>query len=86
MNQHSHDKKQCVNLAERLSEYLDGELPEDLRLQVQEHFEGCSDCERFLESLSRVRGLGSLLPAQDISPERLRELAAEVRGKISPDS
>lgn len=83
---HSHDKKQCVNLAERLSEYLDGELPEDLRHQVQEHFDDCTDCERFLESLSRVRGLGTLLPAQDISPERLRELAAEVRGKISPDS
>ena len=81
MSSHAHDKEQCVNLAERLSEYLDGELPEDLRRKVQEHFEDCSDCVRFLDSLARVKGLGSLLPAQ-VSPDRLQELAAEVRRKI----
>ena len=38
--------------------------------------------ERLIDALSRVKGLGSLLPARDISAERLRGLAQEVKEKI----
>ena len=72
MTAHSHDKENCIGLAERISEYLDGELPEDLRREVATHVEDCADCVRFIESLRRVKMLGSLLPPQQLPPPRLQ--------------
>jgi anti-sigma factor RsiW len=77
---HGNHDPACRELAERLSEYLDGELPPDLSRQVQTHFEACATCEAFLRSLSRVRGVGSLLPPVALplqALERLRERMKE---------
>jgi anti-sigma factor RsiW len=71
-----------MELAERLSEYLDGELPPDLRDRVEEHFDGCVQCEKFLLSLRRVKGLGDLLPCEQLSAEKLRSLAESVRRRL----
>jgi len=78
----SHDRQDCLDLAERLSEYLDDELPTDLKDQVEEHFDGCVQCETFLSSLKRVKGLGHLLPPAELSPERLQTLAESVRREL----
>jgi anti-sigma factor (TIGR02949 family) len=80
---HQDDHNHCIDLAERLSEYLDGELPPGLRDQVQTHFDGCSRCARFLDSLARVRDLAHHLPGDIPSPERLKELAEEARSRLS---
>jgi anti-sigma factor RsiW len=77
-----HDREACVRLAERLSEYLDGELPSDLVDEVETHFEGCSRCEIFLDSLRRVKRLGSLLPEVEIPPEDLERIRADVRSRL----
>ena len=74
-----HKHQDCLDLAERLSEYLDDELPEDLQARVEDHFDGCVQCERFLVSLTRVKGLGHLLPEAELSPERLRALSEAAR-------
>jgi anti-sigma factor RsiW len=37
----------CHEVLERLSEYLDGELPPHARAEVAEHLAGCDVCERF---------------------------------------
>ena len=75
----AHKKEECLDLAERLSEYLDDELPEELRARVEDHFDGCAQCERFLVSLTRVKGLGHLLPETELPPERLQALRESAR-------
>jgi anti-sigma factor RsiW len=80
---HEHGKERCIELAGKLSEYLDEELPADLRREVEAHFEGCSDCEHFLTSLQRVKGAASLLPPEELPPERLREISEAVRKRLS---
>jgi len=79
---HEHGKERCIELAGRLSEYLDGELPPELAGEVEAHFEGCVDCERFMTSLQRVRGMGSLLPPEPLPPDRLREIAEAARRRL----
>lgn len=79
-----HRREECLELAESLSEYLDDELPPDLRVRVEQHFEGCVLCEKFLVSLRRVRGLGHLLPRLEMPPERLRAMAESIRRGVDP--
>lgn len=82
MSDHTHDRETCRGLAERLSEYLDDELPDDLRQEVVRHFEGCSTCEQFLDSLRRAKDLGSFLPEIRLTPETLDRLARDARRQL----
>jgi len=79
---HEHDRETCVQLAERLSEYLDGELPPELVQAVEHHFEGCSRCETFIDSLRKVKTLGSLLPEVEIPGQDLERIRKEVRDRL----
>lgn len=37
----------CFDVLDRLSDYLDGELSEEERRQVEVHLAGCDECTRF---------------------------------------
>jgi negative regulator of sigma E activity len=39
---------------DKLSEYLDGELPDDERYAVESHLSGCAECTAVLEDLKRI--------------------------------
>jgi anti-sigma factor RsiW len=40
----------CISGVELLMEYLEGELPADVRAAVDVHVAGCPRCEAFIES------------------------------------
>jgi anti-sigma factor RsiW len=46
----------CFEIQERLSGFLDGELGEDLRLQIARHLAGCPACQAELVALERLDG------------------------------
>jgi anti-sigma factor RsiW len=71
----SHAREQCLQLADRLSEYLDGELPDALRDAVVDHFRDCANCVTFIESLRRTRNLGQFLPEVALSEAVLKRLS-----------
>jgi len=79
---HDHPRDECIQLADRLSEYLDDELPEELRDEVVSHFQSCANCVTFLESLRRTRNLGQFLPEVALSDEALRRLAATASRRL----
>ena len=37
----------CGEVLDRLSSYIDGELPADERARIEAHLRGCEVCERF---------------------------------------
>lgn len=51
---HRHDKGRCKEVFARLSEYMDGELPEELCAEFDGHMEGCPPCQECLESLRKT--------------------------------
>lgn len=57
---------------DRLSEYLDGDLPEAESTALEEHLPGCPDCASVLNELRRVVGRARALedrsPAHDLWP------------------
>jgi anti-sigma factor RsiW len=78
---HEHDPR-CLELAERISEFIDLELPMDLREKVEAHLVACADCVKFVNSLRRTRDLASLLPPPQLSPDELRQLGEAARRRL----
>lgn len=52
-NHHSH----CLKLFDRLSEYIDGEMDEAQRREIEAHVAGCVACFACLQSLKRTIAL-----------------------------
>jgi len=44
----------CRELIDFLGEYLDGELPRDVRLRFDEHLAACPECSAYLETYRRT--------------------------------
>lgn len=73
------------HVTDRLSAYLDGELPVSERDGVEVHLDGCADCARHLEELRAVDGVARRLPLGvpdgyfAAFPERVRARLARQR-------
>lgn len=52
-----HRAEDCREVFERLSEYLDQELPEGDCERLRQHIEGCAPCVEFIESLKKTIAL-----------------------------
>ncbi len=77
-----HDVQKCKELAERISEYVDLELPDELRAHVEEHIHGCVNCEKFVEQVRRTKDLAHLLPKLEMPADRMRAIAEKVRHEV----
>lgn len=75
----------CREIFERLSEYLDDELPPDICEHIEEHMDGCAPCEAFLESLRRtVRHVAAVdAPAM---PDELREAVSRAYARYREET
>ena len=47
----------CTDVIARLSEYLDQELAEELRRDIEAHFEGCAECRVCIVTLRKTIAL-----------------------------
>ncbi|MCC6368857.1 MAG: zf-HC2 domain-containing protein [Bryobacterales bacterium] len=50
-------KLECKEIFEKLSEYLDRQLPADMCDQIDEHIGACPPCVQFVESLRKTMEL-----------------------------
>jgi len=76
---HDHGSPGCLEIFERLSEYIDGELDADLCANLEGHMEGCEPCQAFLESLRRT----VKLVRDQAPPEIPAEVVRAVRAALS---
>ncbi len=66
----------CRELFERLSEYVDGELPEAVCQEIRQHMQGCDPCVAFANTLRKTADLCRRLPEQPLPPEVAANLHA----------
>ena len=67
----------CGQVLDRLSDYLDDELPGEGRAAIEAHLRGCDGCARFGGELrATVEALREHLLAAPQPPSRLRERLA----------
>ena len=66
---------------DRLSEYLDGELPEDDRIALEAHLQSCAECSGIVVDLRRVvrraRTLKPQAPTSDLWPAIAQRIGAK---------
>jgi len=81
IHHHSHDgmAMTCRELFERLSEYVDGELSQELCQKIRKHMDGCDPCVNFAKTLKTTADLCRRLPSAPIPPE----VAADLRDFLS---
>ena len=69
---------ECQDVFAKLSEYLDGDLPEAACEELEQHIRGCAPCVEFVESLRKSVRLGRQYQATEkpppLSPEAERTL------------
>jgi predicted anti-sigma-YlaC factor YlaD len=65
---------------DRLSDYLDGDLPDNERVALEAHLDGCPECTAVLDDLRRViqraRTLSPAAPTVDLWPAIARRIGA----------
>jgi anti-sigma factor (TIGR02949 family) len=49
-----HEHKNCHQLLGSLSEYVDGELDDELCSALEQHLEGCEDCRIVVDTLRKT--------------------------------
>jgi anti-sigma factor RsiW len=70
---HRHGKGRCVAILQKLSAYIDDELPGTLCEELRKHLGACPNCEEFVASLRQTVALCRHQPAPALSQaERAR--------------
>lgn len=70
---HRHRKGSCVAILQKLSAYIDDELPVTLCDELRKHLGACPNCEKFVASLRQTVALCRHQPAPALSAsERAR--------------
>ena len=78
MTRHAHAMS-CREMAEHLSDYLDGDLRGDLRSLIDAHRGDCPPCEAFVRTLARTVEVVRAQPREPLSPDLKRALARSLR-------
>lgn len=73
---HDHGSPECRKIFERLSEFLDGELPPDLCSTIDGHMDDCPPCQQFLDALRKTVKLIERVDAP-VLPEEIRHRVRE---------
>ena len=72
----------CEQVLERLSEYLDGELPAADRAAVEEHLRGCNACARFGGEVAETLRLLRERLLSDSSASSIEAIRRKVRSQL----
>jgi anti-sigma factor RsiW len=87
MSSDDHDHKHCLEMFEKLSEYIDGELDHATCAEIQKHAEDCVACFSCLETLKRTVALCKNVKDQPIPSnlsEKLKEIIANIPKTPAP--
>ncbi len=64
----------CKEVVELVTGYLEGTLPEDIRLQMERHLAGCDGCTNYLEQMRQTIRLTGALREESLTPKQRAEL------------
>jgi anti-sigma factor RsiW len=62
-----------------MSDYVDGVLPDQERIRLEEHLAGCPHCSEYLAQIRDVVAAAGQVAPEDLPPEALDELVTLYR-------
>lgn len=73
----------CKEVVELLCDYLEGDLPEDIRRDLEGHFNLCKPCIKFLRTYSATSKICKQVVEENLDDECVMELKKFLRDKLS---
>jgi anti-sigma factor RsiW len=68
-----HDHKKCRQLLGSLSEYVDGELDDELCSVLEQHIEDCEDCRIVVDTLRKTVYLYHATAENEVIPTDIKK-------------
>jgi anti-sigma factor RsiW len=84
MNKDDHDHKHCLELFEKLSEYLDNELDEVTCQDIEKHIQECVPCFVCLQTLKRTIELCKQTENRSVPEDFSRKLKEAIQNMPNP--
>lgn len=79
MPESTHDRRKCMALFDKLSEYIDNELDPSTSGKIEKHLRRCNPCQACLETLRRTVSL-----CRELEPAAMPEdLALHLREMVN---
>ncbi len=60
----------CKELVELVTEYIEGTLPDDIRLRVESHLMSCEGCTNYVEQMRQTIQLTGQIREEQLSAEQ----------------
>jgi predicted anti-sigma-YlaC factor YlaD len=60
----------CHEVVELITDYLEGALPADVRVRVEEHLAICDGCTRYLDQMRETIRLTGMLTEEQVTEEQ----------------
>ncbi|WP_181720054.1 anti-sigma factor family protein [Nocardia gipuzkoensis] len=73
----------CIDLVERVTDFLEGALSEDEERRFLDHLQYCDGCDRYLDQLRHTINALNHQPSPGLSNEMKKALLAEFRSQSS---
>ncbi|MEP6894730.1 MAG: zf-HC2 domain-containing protein [Chloroflexota bacterium] len=64
----------CKELVELVTEYIEGTLPDDVRVRVENHLLTCNGCTNYVEQMRQTIRLTGQIREENLSPEQKDDL------------
>jgi anti-sigma factor RsiW len=64
----------CKELVELVTEYLEGTLPADDRIRMENHLSGCDGCTNYMEQMRQTIQLTGQLREESLTPQQSDDL------------
>jgi anti-sigma factor RsiW len=74
----------CRQVVELVTDYLEGDLPDAVRTDVERHLQSCAPCVTYVEQMRLTAGSLRHAPVEAITPEVRAELVSAFRTMLRP--
>ena len=64
----------CKELVELVTDYLEGTLPDDARIRMENHLSGCDGCTNYLEQMRQTIRLTGQFHEETLTPQQRADL------------
>jgi predicted anti-sigma-YlaC factor YlaD len=68
-----HRHEECRQLLDSLSDYIDGDLPQELCNEIEHHMKDCDNCRIVIDTLSKTISLYQTTSDPAIVPDEVRQ-------------
>jgi anti-sigma factor RsiW len=64
----------CKELVELVTDYLEGTLPEDIRMRLESHLSGCDGCTNYVEQMRQTIRLTGRVREENLTRQQRDDL------------